>query len=35
MEQKIHQKFFVFQINAFDLGVANSHTLQQDTWHRQ
>ena len=31
MEQKIQKKFFVFQINVFELGVANSHNLEQDT----
>ena len=35
MEQKIQKKFFVFQIIAFELGVANSHNLEQDTCHRQ
>ena len=35
MEQKGEKKFFVFQIIAFELGVANSLNLQQDTYHRQ
>ena len=35
MEQKTKKKFFVFQIIAFELGVANSHNLEQDTYHRQ
>ena len=35
MEQKIQKFFFVFQINAFELGVANSGNLEQDTCHRQ
>ena len=33
MEQKIEKKFFVFKIIAFELGVANSCNLKQDTWH--
>ena len=33
MEQEIEKKFFVFQIIAFELGVANSRNFQQDTWH--
>ena len=28
MEQKIEKKFFVFQIIAFELGVANSYNLE-------
>ena len=35
MEQKIHKKFFVFQIIAFELGVANSRDIEQDICHRQ
>ena len=35
MEQKIQESFCVFQIIAFELGVANSPNLQQDTCHRQ
>ena len=35
MEQKIQKKFLVFQIIAFELGVANSRNLEQDTCHRQ
>ena len=35
MEQKIHKKFFVFQISVFELGVANSHNLEHDTCRRQ
>ena len=35
MEQKIQKKFYVFQIIAFELGVANSRSVQQDTWHWQ
>ena len=35
MEQKIEEKFFVFQIIAFEKEVANSDKLRQDTWHRQ
>ena len=35
MEQKIGKKFFVFQIIAFELGVANSRNIEQDTCHRQ
>ena len=31
---KNREKFFVFQIIAFELGVAYSHNLKQDTWHR-
>ena len=34
MEQKIQKKFFVFQIIAFELGVANSHNLERDTCHQ-
>ena len=35
MEQKIQNKFSVFQIIAFELGVGNSHNLEQDTCHWQ
>ena len=35
MEQKIQKKFFVFQILAFELGVANSPNVEQDTCHQQ
>ena len=35
MEQKLEKKFFVFQIIAFELGVANSRNLEQDICHRQ
>ena len=35
MEQKIEKKVFVFQIIAFELGVANSHNLEQATFRRQ
>ena len=35
MEKKILKIFLVFQITAFELGVANSHNLQQVTCHRQ
>ena len=35
MELKVQKKFFVFQIIGFELGVAKSHNLEQDTWHRQ
>ena len=31
MEQKIEKIFFVFQIIAFELGVANSHNPEEDT----
>ena len=34
MEQKIEKKILVFQIIAFELGVADSHNLQEDTCHR-
>ena len=34
MQQKIQKKFFVFQIIAFELGVANSRNIGQDTCHR-
>ena len=35
MEQKIEAKFFVFQIIAFELRVANSRNIEQDTCHQQ
>ena len=35
MEQKIEKKFSVFQIFAFELGVANSRNFEQDTCHQQ
>ena len=35
MEQKIEKKFFVFQVIAFQLGVANSRNIEQDTCHQQ
>ena len=35
MEQKIEKEFFVFQKIAFELGVANSSNIEQETWHRQ
>ena len=35
MEQKIEEKVFVFQILAFELGVANSRKMEKDTCHRQ
>ena len=35
MEQKIEQKCLVFEIIAFELGVANSHNIEQDTCHRK
>ena len=35
MEQKMQKKFIVFQIIAFELGVADSHNLEQDTCHRE
>ena len=30
MEQKIEKNFFNFEIIAFELGVADSHPLEQD-----
>ena len=33
MEPKIDKTFFVFQITGFELGVANSQNLEQDTKH--
>ena len=35
IEQKIDQKFFVIQKIAFELRVANSRHLEQDTCHQQ
>ena len=35
VEQKIRKKFFVFQIPAFELGVAISGNIEQDTFHRR
>ena len=35
MKEKIEKNFLFFKIIAFDLGLANSHKLQQDTLHRQ
>ena len=35
LEQKIHKKVFLFQVLAFELGVANSPNIQQDTCHQQ
>ena len=35
MEQNIEKKFLVFQIVAFELGVANSRNIGQDTCYRQ
>ena len=35
MEQKVEEKFLVFQIIAFELGVADSRNIEQDTCHRQ
>ena len=34
MEPKIQEKFFVFQIIAFELGVGVSRNIEQDTCHR-
>ena len=34
MEQKMEKKFFIFEVIATELGVADSHNLQQDTYHR-
>ena len=34
-EQKIQKIFFVFQIIAFELGVANSDNIEQNICHRQ
>ena len=35
MEQKIEENFFVFQIIAFEFGVASSCYIEQETCHRQ
>ena len=35
MQQAIHKIFFLFQIFAFEMGVADSHNFEQDTCHRQ
>ena len=35
MEHKIRKKFFVFQIIASELGVANSYNLEKDICDRQ
>ena len=35
MAQKIEKKFFIFQIVVFELGVAHSHNLEQNTCQRQ
>ena len=35
MEQKIKKKFFVFQVIAFELGVANSRNIEKDTSHQE
>ena len=35
MEQKIEKKFFVFQITAFELGIANCRNARQDTCNRR
>ena len=35
MEQEIEKQFVIFQITAFELGVANSHNLEQDTCYLQ
>ena len=35
MEQKIEKNYFVCQIIAFELGVANSHNTEQDSCRRQ
>ena len=34
MEQKSEKMFFVFQILAFELGVANSRNIETDTCHQ-
>ena len=33
MEQKISKRFFVIQIITFELGIADSDNLEQDTCH--
>ena len=35
IEEKIEKKVFVFQRLAFELGVANSRNIQQDTSDRE
>ena len=35
IEQKIQEKFFVFQVIAFQLGVGNSRNIEQVTCHQQ
>ena len=35
MEQKIQKKLFVFQILAFELGIANSRNIEQDICYHQ
>ena len=35
MEKKIQKKFSVFQIIAFELAVANSRNIEQDTCQHQ
>ena len=34
MEVKIEKDFFVFEIIAFELRIANSHNPEQDTGNR-
>ena len=34
MQQKNRKMFFVFQITAFELGVADCDNLEQDTFHQ-
>ena len=34
MKQKIEKMFFVINILAFELGVANSDNIEKDTCHR-
>ena len=34
MEEKIHKIFLAFQIIGFELKVANSYNIEQDTCHR-
>ena len=33
IEEKVEKKFFVFQIIAFELGIANSRNLEQGICH--
>ena len=33
-ETKKSKKFFIFKVIAFELGVINTHNLEQDTYHR-